>query len=127
LPRSRRGGDTARFCARRNPQQRARLADADQPQERPGSADRARHRVRQGRAGRSRDDECHRRHQPSLLGQHWRLNPWDFKVVSETKRRYGASRIPKGSTIEDWPFGYDELEQYYDKIEYEVGVSGQGR
>jgi gluconate 2-dehydrogenase alpha chain len=57
--------------------------------------------------------------------QHWRLNPWDFKVVSETKRRYGASRIPKGSTVEDWPFGYEELEPYYDKIEYEVGVSGQ--
>ena len=57
--------------------------------------------------------------------QSWRLNPWDFKVVSETKRRYGASRIPKGSTVEDWPFGYDELEPYYDKIEYEVGISGQ--
>ena len=57
--------------------------------------------------------------------QSWRLNPWDFKVVSETKRRYGASRIPKGSTVEDWPFGYEELEPYYDKVEYEVGVSGQ--
>jgi gluconate 2-dehydrogenase alpha chain len=57
--------------------------------------------------------------------QHWRLNPWDFKVVSETRRRYGASRIPAGSTVEDWPFGYEELEPYYDKIEYEVGVSGQ--
>ncbi len=56
--------------------------------------------------------------------QSWRLNPWDFKVVSETKRRYGASRIPAGSTIEDWPFGYEELEPYYDKVEYEVGVSG---
>jgi len=57
--------------------------------------------------------------------QSWRLNPWDFKVVSETKRRYGASRIPKGSTVEDWPFGYDELEPYYDKVEYEIGVSGK--
>src|SRR6059036_3195627 len=57
--------------------------------------------------------------------QSWRLNPWDFKVVSETRRRYSASRIPKGTTVEDWPFGYDELEPYYDKIEYEVGVSGQ--
>ena len=57
--------------------------------------------------------------------QSWRLNPWDFKVVSETTRRYGASRIPKGSTVEDWPFGLDELEPYYDKVEYEVGVSGQ--
>ena len=57
--------------------------------------------------------------------QSWRLNPWDFKVVSETTKRYGASRIPKGSTVEDWPFGLDELEPYYDKVEYETGVSGQ--
>jgi gluconate 2-dehydrogenase alpha chain len=57
--------------------------------------------------------------------QSWRLNPWDFKVVSETKRRYGASRIPAGSTVEDWPFGLEELEPFYDKVEYEVGVSGQ--
>jgi gluconate 2-dehydrogenase alpha chain len=57
--------------------------------------------------------------------QSWRLNPWDFKVVSETTRRYGASRLPKGSTVEDWPFGLDELEPYYDKVEYEIGVSGQ--
>src|SRR6202049_2271258 len=56
--------------------------------------------------------------------QSWRLNPWDFKVVSETRRRYGVSRIPTGSTVEDWPFGLDELEGYYDKVEYEVGVSG---
>ena len=56
--------------------------------------------------------------------QSWRLNPWDFKVVSETRRRYGASRIPAGSTVEDWPFGYDELEPYYDKVEVEIGVSG---
>jgi gluconate 2-dehydrogenase alpha chain len=57
--------------------------------------------------------------------QSWRLNPWDFKVVSETRRRYGTSRIPTGSTVEDWPFGLDELEPFYDKVEYEIGVSGQ--
>jgi gluconate 2-dehydrogenase alpha chain len=57
--------------------------------------------------------------------QSWRLNPWDFKVVSETTRRYGRSRIPAGSTVEDWPFGYEELEPYYDKVEHEIGVSGQ--
>ena len=28
--------------------------------------------------------------------QSWRLNPWDFKVVSETTKRYGASRDPEG-------------------------------
>ncbi len=57
--------------------------------------------------------------------QSWRLNPWDFKVVSETTRRYGASRILYGSTAEDWPFDYDELEPYYDRVEREVGISGQ--
>src|SRR6185436_6201480 len=57
--------------------------------------------------------------------QSWRLNPWDFKVVSETAKRYGASRVPKGSTVEDWPFGYEELEPYYDRVEREIGVSGQ--
>jgi gluconate 2-dehydrogenase alpha chain len=57
--------------------------------------------------------------------QSWRLNPWDFKVKSETARRYGAARIPKGSTVEDWPFGLEELEPWYDKVEYEVGISGQ--
>jgi gluconate 2-dehydrogenase alpha chain len=57
--------------------------------------------------------------------QSWRLNPWDFTVVSETTRRYGRSRIPARSTVEDWPFGYEELEPYYDRVEYETGVSGQ--
>lgn len=58
-------------------------------------------------------------------GQSWRLSPWDFKVVSETTRRYGGSRVPAGCTVEDWPFGYEVLEPYYDKVEWELGVSGQ--
>ena len=57
--------------------------------------------------------------------QSWRLNPWDFKVVSETTRRYSSSRIPAGSSVEDWPFGLEELEPYYDQTEYEIGISGQ--
>jgi gluconate 2-dehydrogenase alpha chain len=57
--------------------------------------------------------------------QSWRLNPWDFKVVSATRARYGASRIPKGSTVEDWPIGLEELEPYYDLVEREIGVSGK--
>src|SRR6266853_6289777 len=40
-------------------------------------------------------------------------------------RRYGASSIPEGSTLEDWPLSYDELEPYYDLVEYTVGVSGR--
>jgi len=57
--------------------------------------------------------------------QSWRLKTWDFKTRSETVRRYGANSIPKGTTLEDWPIGYDDLEHYYDLIEYEIGVSGK--
>ena len=45
--------------------------------------------------------------------QSWRLKPWDFKTVTEVTRRYGKSYIPQGSTVGDWPIGYDELEPYY--------------
>ncbi len=57
--------------------------------------------------------------------QSWRLKPWDFKTRSEVVKRYGASLIPKGSTLEDWPLSYDELEPYYDVVEHEIGVSGK--
>ena len=57
--------------------------------------------------------------------QSWRLNPWDFAVVTETRRRYGAKRLPPGSTVEDWPFGLAELERHYDAVEHALGVSGQ--
>jgi gluconate 2-dehydrogenase alpha chain len=56
--------------------------------------------------------------------QSWRLKPWDFKTRSETIRRYGPGFLPKGSTLEDWPLTYDDLEPYYDLVEYEIGVSG---
>ena len=55
----------------------------------------------------------------------WRFHPWDFKVRSEATRRYGANALPQGSTIEDWPLSYDDLELYYDTIEYEIGVAGK--
>lgn len=57
--------------------------------------------------------------------QSWRLSPWDFKVVSETTRRYGASRLPADTTVEDWPLDYAELEPYYDRVERAIGVSGK--
>jgi gluconate 2-dehydrogenase alpha chain len=57
--------------------------------------------------------------------QSWRLNPWDFRIRSATMERYGAGYLPAGSTVEDWPLSYAELEPFYDHIEYEVGVSGK--
>ncbi len=57
--------------------------------------------------------------------QSWRLKAWDFRTRSEAIQRYGPTSIPKGSTLEDWPISYDDLEPYYDLIEHEVGVSGK--
>jgi choline dehydrogenase-like flavoprotein len=48
----------------------------------------------------------------------WRFVPEDFRL----KTLYGT---PPGTTIEDWPITYDELEPYYSKAEWEIGVSGQ--
>jgi gluconate 2-dehydrogenase alpha chain len=57
--------------------------------------------------------------------QSWRLKPWDFKTRSESINRYGPASIPQGSTLEDWPITYEELEPFYDTVEWEVGVSGK--
>ena len=57
--------------------------------------------------------------------QSWRLKPWDFRARSETVRRYGAGALPQGSTLEDWPLTYEELEPFYDNVEWELGVSGK--
>jgi choline dehydrogenase-like flavoprotein len=53
----------------------------------------------------------------SYGAQAWRYMPQDFRMRST----YGA---PEGSSLEDWPISYDDLEPYYDKAEYEIGVSG---
>jgi choline dehydrogenase-like flavoprotein len=47
----------------------------------------------------------------------WRYMEKDFRMRST----YGA---PVGSTLEDWPISYDDLEPYYEKAEWEIGVSG---
>jgi choline dehydrogenase-like flavoprotein len=53
-------------------------------------------------------------------GMSWRFFPEDFRMASE----YG---VPPDSTLADWPFGYDELAPYYDRVEWELGVSGDGQ
>jgi len=47
----------------------------------------------------------------------WRFMAQDFRMRSI----YGC---PEGSTLEDWPITYEDLEPYYEKAEYEIGVSG---
>jgi gluconate 2-dehydrogenase alpha chain len=55
----------------------------------------------------------------------WRLHEDDFRARAQTIERYGASAIPRDSSLIDWPLSYAELEPYYDRAEYELGVSGK--
>lgn len=55
-----------------------------------------------------------------------RFSPWHFESLSATLRRYGPSAVPLGSTVADWPFGYDDIEPYYSEAEQLLGVSGLG-
>jgi gluconate 2-dehydrogenase alpha chain len=55
----------------------------------------------------------------------WRLHEDDFRARSQTIERYGASAIPADSSLADWPLSYADLEPYYDRAEYELGVSGK--
>ena len=47
----------------------------------------------------------------------WRFMEKDFKM----KTTYGHV---EGSTLEDWPISYFDLEPFYEKAEWEIGVSG---
>lgn len=54
---------------------------------------------------------------------HWscfsyRFHESDFMVKT-------TSGAPHGSSVEDWPLRYADLEPYYDRAEYEFGVAGQ--
>ena len=50
-------------------------------------------------------------------GMAWRFLAEDFRMAST----YG---VPEHSTLVDWPFPYDELEPYYERVEWELGVAG---
>jgi choline dehydrogenase-like flavoprotein len=47
----------------------------------------------------------------------WRFRPETFRLHSVLGSRPGAN-------LADWPVTYDHLEPYYEKAEYELGVSG---
>jgi gluconate 2-dehydrogenase alpha chain len=57
--------------------------------------------------------------------QTWRFYPSDFLYRSHHIERYGENRIPENCTAQDWGLTYDELEPYYDRADYEIGLSGQ--
>lgn len=50
-------------------------------------------------------------------GNFWRLRPVDFKERSLLGEMSGTG-------FADWPVSYEELEPYYTKVDWEIGVSG---
>lgn len=53
-----------------------------------------------------------------FAANYWRLRPVDFHERS-------LLGPISGTTFADWPLTYDELEPYYTKVDWEVGVSGE--
>jgi gluconate 2-dehydrogenase alpha chain len=61
-------------------------------------------------------------------GQSSRYMPGDFKLHSNEIESGNAERAKAdltGYDIIDWPLSYDDLEPYYEKFEWEFGISGQ--
>lgn len=60
-------------------------------------------------------------------GHTWRYLPYDFEIRSLTEKKYGKDKIPADYLVRDWGVTYDEMEPYYDKVEYMMGISGDGK
>jgi choline dehydrogenase-like flavoprotein len=73
----------------------------------------------------SPDDERRRRHHAALLGAELAAESLGLQGRQRDDAPLRRVAHSEGSTVEDWPFGLEELEPYYDKVEYEIGVSGQ--
>lgn len=63
-------------------------------------------------------------------GTHWngmvyRFFPYDFKIKTETEKKYGKDKLSSDYLLQDWGITYDELEPYYDKFEKMAGISGE--
>jgi choline dehydrogenase-like flavoprotein len=53
---------------------------------------------------------------------HFSANYWRFREIDFRER--SALGAIEGSNFADWPITYDELEPYYTRVDWEIGVSG---
>ena len=75
------------------------------------------HVVRASGPGYSNNAACVGGGTQSYGAMAWRYMERDFRM----RATYGHVA---GSTLEDWPISYGDLEPYYEKAEWEIGVSG---
>ena len=53
---------------------------------------------------------------------HFTANFWRFREI-DFKERSVVGSI-SGTTFSDWPISYEELEPYYSRVDWEIGISG---
>jgi gluconate 2-dehydrogenase alpha chain len=58
-------------------------------------------------------------------GQTYRFQDSDFKMRTRTVERYGKNFLTEDLTVQDWGVTAVELEPYYDRFEYLLGISGK--
>lgn len=59
-------------------------------------------------------------------GACWRFREAEFKMKTLIEERLGKKALPENHTLVDWPILYRDLEPYYDRVEWELGISGRG-
>jgi gluconate 2-dehydrogenase alpha chain len=57
-------------------------------------------------------------------GQTYRFQDTDFRVRSHTTERYGRNFSDPDMTIQDWGVTAADMEPFYDRFEYLLGISG---
>lgn len=58
-------------------------------------------------------------------GQTWRFQDTDFRMATRHRERYGAKFLPGESQVQDWGVTAEEMEPFYDRFEYLLGVCGK--
>lgn len=59
-------------------------------------------------------------------GACWRYRETEFTMRSTIEERLGRDFLPANHTLVDWPITYRDLEPYYDRVEWQLGISGRG-
>ena len=80
-----------------------------------------------GRLLARHDDERRRRRLGALGRLGAPLLPAPTSLIrSSTVARYGEEALPADGDVVDWPFTYEDLEPFYTKAEYALGICGAG-
>src|SRR3954465_14613020 len=58
-------------------------------------------------------------------GQTWRFHESDFRMRPRPAERYGKDFVGSEYTLQDWGVSYADLEPYYDRFEYLLGIAGK--